>query len=145
MLLIFYLYLFSRAKTPPEQWKSDGGSSKRKDRMRREDDEGGHEEERRRKGEGRRRTLPPITRQKKWRLTEWVPTEEMEEEEANISYEEQLNKNVDRDDEGRTRDDDGDAQDLLAAAGLEDSDVDDDVAKSSLKYTFMGDVPSTAA
>ncbi|KAL9264331.1 CTR9-like protein [Drosera capensis] len=121
-----------------EQWKSDSGSSKRKDRMRGEDDEGGHEEKRRRKG-GKRRGKEKNTAShyetEEMEVDRMGDHEEMEEEEANTSYEEQPNKNIDRDDEGRTRDDDGDAQDLLAAAGLEDSDVDDD----------MADVPSTAA
>ncbi|KAK1327237.1 hypothetical protein QJS10_CPA01g01086 [Acorus calamus] len=99
---------FERIK---EQWKSTNGG-KRKDRSHADDDEGGHSERRRRKGGKRRR------KSRKDRYEEEEPEyghEEMDDRDANPV-------------EDRENDGADDAQDILQAAGLEDSDADDDAA-----------------
>ncbi|KAF9599832.1 hypothetical protein IFM89_001778 [Coptis chinensis] len=120
---------FERKK---EQWKSSTPASKRKDRSHADDEEGGHSENRRRKGGKRRK------RDKK-------PQYEMDEVEPNTMYEDDddmddidtnLVNNHEKDkDQMNRQENDGEenTQDLLAAAGLEDSDVEDD----------MNDPPST--
>ncbi|GAB2291884.1 Protein CTR9 [Dionaea muscipula] len=110
-----------------EQWRSDGGASKRKDRMRSEDEEGDHDDRRRRKGGKRRRKdKSSVSRYEteEAEVDRMVDHDEVEEEEANIIYQEQANHHTE-----------SNAQGHLAAAGLEDSDADDDA----------GDVPSSTA
>ncbi|KAL5995315.1 Protein CTR9 [Asimina triloba] len=107
---------FERVK---EQWKSSlsASASKRKDRSQTEDDEGGQSEKRRRKGGKRRKRDKNSKAQYEMEEAEtnWADEHEEMEEDAN-----------------RIQEDDGTehAQDL-AAAGLEDSDAEDDMAPSS--------------
>ncbi|KAL6984578.1 Protein CTR9 [Sarracenia purpurea var. burkii] len=108
-----------------EQWKSTTPGSKRKDRSHFEDGVGGHNE-RRKKGQKRRKR----DRGSKLRYeTDEAEAdimddhEEMEDEDANTNYREPFNQTNDLEDEGEEN-----AQDLLAAAGLEDSDAEDDMA-----------------
>lgn len=97
-----------------EHWKSSSGS-KRKDRAQAEDEEGAQGERRRRKSNKKRK------RDKKAE----THMDDQEEDNTNTNYyepENQVNDQVD---------DDDDPQDLLAAAGLEDSDADEDAAAPS--------------
>ncbi|KAK1304390.1 hypothetical protein QJS10_CPB11g01070 [Acorus calamus] len=98
---------FERIK---EQWKSTNGG-KRKDRSHADDDEGGHSERRRRKGGKRRRK----SRKDRYEEEPEYGHEEMDDRDANPV-------------EDRENDGADDAQDILQAAGLEDSDADDDAA-----------------
>ncbi|GJX57270.1 protein CTR9 [Tanacetum coccineum] len=93
-----------------ENWKSSG--SKRKDRAQGDDEEGGQSEKRKRKSSGKKKK-----RDKK-------AEQEYEEDVANTYYEpeNEVNRLIDEDDDN--------PQDPLAAAGLEDSDADDDEVKS---------------
>lgn len=99
-----------------EHWKSSG--SKRKDRAQNEDEEGGGEK-RRRKSSGKKR------KRDKKAETQMDDQDEYEEDNNNnTNYYEQLNNDqVDNDDDN--------PQDLLAAAGLEDSDADNDAGDPS--------------
>ncbi|KAF5946607.1 hypothetical protein HYC85_016835 [Camellia sinensis] len=112
-----------------EQWKSSTPASKRKDRSQYEDEEGGHSEKRRKKG-GKRRKRDKGSKSR-YETDEAEADivddqEEMEDEDANINYREPSNQMNNQEDEGEEN-----AQDLLAAAGLEDSDAEDDMAAPS--------------
>ncbi|KAI3814451.1 hypothetical protein L1987_14091 [Smallanthus sonchifolius] len=99
-----------------EHWKSSG--SKRKDRGQSGDEDGAQGERRRRKGSSKRR------KRDKKAETQMDDQDEYEDN-TNTNYyepENQVNNQVN---------DDDDPQDLLAAAGLEDSDADDDPAAPS--------------
>ncbi|XP_051148255.1 protein CTR9 homolog [Andrographis paniculata] len=102
-----------------EQWKSSS-SSKRKVT---EDEEGGHSEKRRRRGGGKRRRKDKRSRY------------ESEEAEADVEDQEDIeyeNTNREQDDHVDHQEKEEDKpQDLLAEAGLEDSDADDDVGATS--------------
>lgn len=107
---------FQRVK---EQWKSSTPATKRKERSHAEDEEGGQSENRRRKGGKKRK------RDKKSQY-------EMDEAEPNYEHE------MDDDDDMKNHYEDPNqmneeenAQDLLAAAGLEDSDVEEDLDEPS--------------
>ncbi|XP_019173457.1 PREDICTED: protein CTR9 homolog [Ipomoea nil] len=96
-----------------EQWKSSTSASKRKDRPHAEDEEGGNGDRRRRKGGKRRK------RDKKSRFdSEEADMDDQEEidEDGNMNY-----RDHDHDDQAENN-----PQDLLAAAGLEDSDAEND-------------------
>ncbi|GAB4838024.1 Protein CTR9 [Ancistrocladus abbreviatus] len=114
---------FQRVK---EQWKSSSGASKRKDRTQSEDEEGDHGVKKRRKG-GKRRRKDKSSRSRyeteEAEAERAEDEEEMEDEEPNDNYRELSNEMNERDDG---------EDNPLAAAGLEDSDVDDN-----------GDAPST--
>ncbi|XP_052181435.1 protein CTR9 homolog [Diospyros lotus] len=111
-----------------EQWKSSTPATKRKDRSQFEDEEGGHSEKRRKKG-GKRRKKDKGSKSRY--ETDEVEAdvmddqEEMEDEDANMSYREPSNQINHQGDQGE------EAQDLLAAAGLEDSDAEDDMVPPS--------------
>ncbi|XP_060191121.1 protein CTR9 homolog [Lycium barbarum] len=111
-----------------EQWKSSTPASKRKDRPQNDDDEGGHGERRRKKGGKRRK------RDKKSQYESEEAEAEMDDQEE-VDYVDR-NRNYEEESDYQTNDHDDQAennpQDLLAAAGLEDSDAEDDtVAPSS--------------
>ncbi|GMN53019.1 hypothetical protein TIFTF001_022163 [Ficus carica] len=116
---------FERIK---EQWKSST-SSKRRDRSEIDDEEGGNSEKRRRKG-GKRRKKDKHSRSRY--ETEDVEAEimddqeELEDENAKINYREPSGQINDQDDYAEEN-----AHDPLAAAGLEDSDAEDEVAPES--------------
>lgn len=117
---------FQRIK---EQWKSSTpATSKRKERPEMDDD-GGHSERRRRKG-GKRSKKEKSSRSRyeteEGEAGMMDDHEEVEDEDANINYQETANQMNDQDDEPAEN-----AQDLLAAAGLEDSDAEDEAAPSS--------------
>ncbi|KAF7147473.1 hypothetical protein RHSIM_Rhsim03G0228800 [Rhododendron simsii] len=112
-----------------EQWKSIGPATKRKDRSHFEDEEGGHNEKRRKKGGKRRkRDKGSKTRYETNEAEADIVDdhEELDDEDGNMNYRDPSNPMNDREDEGEEN-----AQDLLAAAGLEDSDAEDDVAAPS--------------
>ncbi|XP_022754797.1 protein CTR9 homolog isoform X1 [Durio zibethinus] len=117
-------------KRVQEQWKSSIPASKRRERSEIDDEEGGHSEKRRRKGGKRRKKDKKKTR---YDRDDEEPDmmddrEELEDEDANMNYRESTTQMNDQDDENTGEN----AQDLLAAAGLEDSDVEDEpVAPSS--------------
>ncbi|KAL8215486.1 hypothetical protein R6Q57_022323 [Mikania cordata] len=101
-----------------EHWKSSG--SKRKDRGQSGDEDGAQGERRRRKGSSKKRKRDKKTE------AHLDDQDEYEDDNANTNYyetENQFNNQV--------YDNDDDPQDLLAAAGLEDSDADDDTAAPS--------------
>ncbi|XVE97907.1 hypothetical protein REPUB_Repub03eG0059200 [Reevesia pubescens] len=116
-------------KRVQEQWKSSTPASKRRDRSEVDDVEGGHSEKRRRKGGKRRKKDKNKSR---YERDDEEPDmmddrEELEDEDANMNYRESTTQMNDQDDDNGEN-----AQDLLAAAGLEDSDVEDEaVAPSS--------------
>lgn len=91
------------------------------------DDDGGHSERRRRKG-GKRSKKEKSSRSRyeteEGEAGMMDDHEEVEDEDANINYQETANQMNDQDDEPAEN-----AQDLLAAAGLEDSDAEDEVIK----------------
>lgn len=105
---------FERVK---EQWKTSSNTpGKRKDRSKHEDEEGGSEK-RRRKGGKRRKDQKTKTQYGEEEEDEYRDEPEGEDDHANV-----------------TRDYDGDNSEkapdhLLAAAGLEDSDADDDMGR----------------
>ncbi|KAI4376503.1 hypothetical protein MLD38_014256 [Melastoma candidum] len=101
---------FRRVK---EQWKSSTSASKRRERSDIDDDEGGHSERRRRRG-GKRRRKDRSSRSR---------YDMEEEEEAGI-----MDGQEELEDEEPARVSDGEEnpQDPLAAAGLEDSDAEDE-------------------
>lgn len=57
--------------------------------------------------------------------------DEMEDEDTNMNHRESTSRMNDQDDDGED-----DAQDLLAAAGLEDSDADDDMVTSHFYFSI---------
>ena len=98
-----------------EQWKTSSHTpGKRKDRSKNEDEEGGSEK--RRKGNKRRKDQKTKTQYGEDEEDEYRDEPEAEDDYANLS-----------------RDNDGDnserAPDHLAAAGLEDSDAEDDMVR----------------
>ncbi|WOH08975.1 hypothetical protein DCAR_0728426 [Daucus carota subsp. sativus] len=108
-----------------EQWKHTS-ASKRKDRTHAEDENGGRSEKRRRKGEKKRK------REKKSRY-ETEEAGDMDDQEEMEMEDEYVNRNYKQTD--NTMNDDGDEvdenpQDLLAAAGLEDSDAETDAVEN---------------
>ncbi|XP_057971236.1 protein CTR9 homolog isoform X2 [Malania oleifera] len=113
---------FERVK---EQWKSSTPASKRKERSQIEDEEGGHGEKRKRKGGKRRKKDKNTGSRYETADAEAMmeDQEEMEDDEVNMTYREPSNQMNDQDNDAQDN-----AQDLLAAAGLEDSDADDDMA-----------------
>ncbi|KAK6152003.1 hypothetical protein DH2020_014638 [Rehmannia glutinosa] len=106
-----------------EQWKSSSSGSKRKDKPQNEDEEGGHSEKRRRKG-GKRKKKDKKPRYESEEADAEV--EDQEEMEYDDSYKEQYNHTNDIEDKEEDV-----PQDLLAAAGLEDSDAEDNAAAPS--------------
>ncbi|KAI3447198.1 hypothetical protein Pfo_003863 [Paulownia fortunei] len=108
-----------------EQWKSSSGS-KRKDKPQTEDEEGGHGEKRRRKGGKRKKKDKKPRYESEEAEVEVEDQEEMEYEDTNMSYKEQYNHTNDIEDKEEDM-----PQDLLAAAGLEDSDAEDNAAEPS--------------
>lgn len=116
---------FQRVK---EQWRSSTPASKRRERSENDDDEVGHSEKRRRKG-GKRRKKDKSSRSHY--ETEYAEAdmmdyrEEPEDEDASMNYREPIGQMNDQDDDVEEN-----ANDRLAAAGLEDSDVDDEMAPS---------------
>lgn len=116
---------FQRVK---EQWRSSTPASKRRERSENDDDEVGHSEKRRRKG-GKRRKKDKSSRSHY--ETEYAEAdmmdyrEEPEDEDASMNYGEPIGQMNDQDDDVEEN-----ANDRLAAAGLEDSDVDDEMAPS---------------
>ncbi|KAK4713736.1 hypothetical protein R3W88_019643 [Solanum pinnatisectum] len=110
-----------------EQWKSSTPASKRKDRPQNEDDEGGHGERRRKKGGKRRKRDKKSHYESEEAEAEMDDQEEVDDVDHNRNYEESYDQTNDHDDQAEQN-----PQDLLAAAGLEDSDAEDDtVAPSS--------------
>ncbi|KAM0020890.1 putative RNA polymerase-associated protein Ctr9 [Helianthus debilis subsp. tardiflorus] len=108
-----------------EHWKSSG--SKRKDRGQSGDEEGGQGERRRRKGSSKKRKRDKKTE------THMDDQDEYDDDNANTNYyepENQVNNQVNNDED--------DPQDLLAAAGLEDSDADDDTGAPSAGRRIRG-------
>ncbi|CBI27821.3 hypothetical protein VitviT2T_016290 [Vitis vinifera] len=114
---------FERVK---EQWKSNNLNSKRKERSQIDDDEGGQSERRRRKGGKRRKKDKSRYDSEEARADAMDDQDEMEDEDTNMNHRESTNQMNNQDDDGED-----DAQDLLAAAGLEDSDAEDDMAGPS--------------
>ncbi|XP_065849180.1 protein CTR9 homolog [Euphorbia lathyris] len=114
---------FERVK---EQWKSSTPGSKRKDRSEIEDEDGGHSEKRRRKG-GKKRKKDKSSKShyemEEGETNLMYDHEEVEDEDANENYGE---RRMDHDDNVEE-----DAQNLLAAAGLEDSDAEDEPVVAS--------------
>ncbi|KAJ7955971.1 Protein CTR9-like protein [Quillaja saponaria] len=109
-----------------EQWKSTAPASKRRERS--DDEEGGNSERRRRKGGKRRKKDKNSKSRYDMEETEadMMDEQELDDEDANMNYREPTSQMNDEDDVEEN------AQGLLAAAGLEDSDVDDEtVAPSS--------------
>ncbi|XP_059634757.1 protein CTR9 homolog [Cornus florida] len=111
-----------------EQWKSSTPASKRKDRSQIEDEEGRHGEKRRRKG-GKKKKRDKSSKSRY--ETEEAEADimddqdELEDDDSNMNYGKHSNQTNDQDDGEEN------AQDLLAAAGLEDSDAEDDMAAPS--------------
>ncbi|KAJ0723990.1 putative RNA polymerase-associated protein Ctr9 [Helianthus annuus] len=108
-----------------EHWKSSG--SKRKDRGQSGDEEGGQGERRRRKGSSKKRKRDKKTE------THMDDQDEYDDDNTNTNYyepENQVNNQVNNDED--------DPQDLLAAAGLEDSDADDDPGAPSAGRRIRG-------
>ncbi|XP_050262999.1 protein CTR9 homolog [Quercus robur] len=115
---------FQRIK---EQWKSSTPGSKRRERSEIDDEEGGNSEKKKRKGGKRRKK----DKGSKSRYETEEPEadmmddqEDLEDEDANLNYREPTGQN-DQDDAEEN------AHDPLAAAGLEDSDAEDDTAAPS--------------
>ncbi|XP_019236499.1 PREDICTED: protein CTR9 homolog, partial [Nicotiana attenuata] len=104
-----------------EQWKSSTPASKRKDRPQTEDDEGGHGEKRRKKGGKRRKRDKKSHYESEEAEAEMDDQEEMDDGERHRNYEEPYYPTNDHDEQAEDN-----PQDLLAAAGLEDSDAEDD-------------------
>lgn len=110
-----------------EQWKSSASTSKRKDRPQTDEEEGGHGERKRKKG-GKRRKKDKKSRQEYEEVEPDVEDqEEYDYEDDDMKYKETQHQ---LDDEKSDHVDDN-PQDLLAAAGLEDSDADDVTAAPS--------------
>lgn len=101
-----------------EQWKSST-HSKRRDRS--DDEEGGTSEKKKRKG-GKRRKKDKNSKSRydtEEPEADAMDEQEMEDEEADMNYQEEPQALMNDDAEEN-------AQDLLAAVGLEDSDTDDE-------------------
>ncbi|XP_009800504.1 protein CTR9 homolog [Nicotiana sylvestris] len=109
-----------------EQWKSSTPASKRKDRPQTEDDEGGHGEKRRKKGGKRRKRDKKSHYESEEAEAEMDDQEEMDDGDRHRNYEEPYYPTNDHDEQAEDN-----PQDLLAAAGLEDSDAEDDTAAPS--------------
>lgn len=109
-----------------EQWKSSTPASKRKDRPQTEDDEGGHGEKRRKKGGKRRKRDKKSHYESEEAEAEMDDQEEMDDGDLHRNYEEPYYPTNDHDDQAEDN-----PQELLAAAGLEDSDAEDDTAAPS--------------
>ncbi|GLT74284.1 hypothetical protein SLA2020_460900 [Shorea laevis] len=111
-----------------EQWRSNA-PAKRRERSEMDEEDGGHSEKRRRKG-GKRRKKDKNSRSRYDREEEENDMgdyhEELEDEDADTNYRESMNQLNDQDDDAG-----GNAQDILAAAGLEDSDAEDEPAPTS--------------
>ena len=129
MCVYFSLYNeCAKCALSQEQWKSTTPASKRKDRSQFDDAEGGQSEKRRKKGQKRRKRDKGSKSRYETDEAEadiMDDQEEMEDEDANMNYREPSNQMNDQEDEGEEN-----AQDLLAAAGLEDSDAEDDTVIS---------------
>ncbi|KAL2327259.1 hypothetical protein Fmac_020686 [Flemingia macrophylla] len=111
---------FKRIK---EQWKSSTHSKRRE---RSDDEEGGTGEKKRRKG-GKRRKKDKHSKSRydnEEPETDMMDEQEMEDEEADINYRDEPQTQMNDDAEEN-------AQGLLAAAGLEDSDAEDETAAPS--------------
>ncbi|KDP33904.1 hypothetical protein JCGZ_07475 [Jatropha curcas] len=111
---------FERVK---EQWKSTS-ASKRRDRSEMDDEDGGHSEKRRRKGERKRKK--DKSSKSHYEMEEGEADimddhEELEDEDANVNYREQRDQMNDQDENAEEN-----AHERLAAAGLEDSDAEDE-------------------
>ncbi|KAG9160851.1 hypothetical protein Leryth_008663 [Lithospermum erythrorhizon] len=100
-----------------EQWKSSG--SKRKDRSQLEDEENWNSEKRRRGKGGKRRKKDKISHYDSDNAEPDMDDREEMDEDNNMNYTEAFNETNDVD------------QDALAAAGLEDSDAEDEAAPTS--------------
>ncbi|XP_010261923.1 PREDICTED: protein CTR9 homolog [Nelumbo nucifera] len=117
---------FERIK---EQWKSSTPASKRKDRSLAEDEEGGYSEKRRKGGKRRKKDKSSKAHYEMEEAEAEMmdDQEEMEDEDARMmNNQEDVNEMNDLEDGGADN-----AQDLLVAAGLEDSDAEDEAAPSS--------------
>ncbi|XP_050216699.1 protein CTR9 homolog [Mercurialis annua] len=117
---------FARVK---EQWKTSTPASKRRDRPEMDEEEGGQSEKRRRKG-GKRRKKDKSSKSRYETLEGEADMmddrEELEDEDANTNYRKHRLQLDDQDNNAEEN-----AQELLAAAGLEDSDAEDVAAPSS--------------
>lgn len=116
--------------TLQEQWKSTA-PSKRKDRPLNEDEEGGNG--RRRKG-GKRRKKEKKQRHEYEDMED--DQEELDDEDNHTGYREPYHQDNDQ-----VEPEENNPQDLLAAAGLEDSDAEDDAVTLSLslmQFDSMG-------
>lgn len=114
-----------------EQWKSSTYSSKRRERS--DDEDGGTSEKRRRKG-GKRRKKDKHSKSRydtEEVEGDMMDEQEIEDEDADINYGEP--KTQMNDDYGA----EGNAQGLLAAAGLEDSDADDETVIYHWNYDLI--------
>ncbi|KAL6585721.1 Protein CTR9 [Orobanche minor] len=105
-----------------EQWKNSSGS-KRKEKPQNEDEEGGHSEKRR-KG-GKRKKKDKTQRYESEEADAEV--DDQEEMEYDDGYKEQYNHTNDVEDREDV------PQDILAAAGLEESDAEDFIAAAGLE------------
>lgn len=109
-----------------EQWKSSTSGSKRRDRSEIDDEEGGNSEKRRRKG-GKRRKKDKHSRSRyeaeDVEAEMMDDQEDLEDENAKMNYGEPAAQINDQDDYAAEEN----ARDPLAAAGLEDSDAEDEV------------------
>ncbi|GAV72784.1 TPR_1 domain-containing protein/TPR_11 domain-containing protein/TPR_12 domain-containing protein [Cephalotus follicularis] len=112
-----------------EQWKSTTHLSKRRERSDNDEDEGGQSEKRRRKG-GKRRKKEKNSKSnhEAWEAEADMMDDhgELEDEDPNLNYREPTNQVNDQDNDAEEN-----AQDILAAAGLEDSDAEDEVVPPS--------------
>lgn len=112
---------FERVK---EQWKSSAPGSKRKDRPHADDEEGGQTENKKKKGGKRRKR----DKKSQYEIDDAEPNyeHEMDDDDMNDHYEDrnQMNEEENKGEEN--------AQNLLAAAGLEDSDVEEDVEEPAI-------------
>lgn len=108
----YYIYIFCQ-----EQWKTSSHTpGKRKDRSKNEDEEGGSEK-RRRKGSKRRKDQKTKTQYEEDEEDEYRDEPEAEDDYVNLA------RDNDADNSERAPDH------LLAAAGLEDSDAEDDMVR----------------
>lgn len=112
-----------------EQWKSSTPGSKRRDRSEMDDDEGANSEKRRRKGGKKRRKEKSSKSHYEMEETEadmMDDLEELEDEDVNVNDGEHRNQRNDHDENENAEEN---AQELLAAAGLEDSDAEDEAVR----------------
>lgn len=116
-----------------EQWKSSTPGSKRRERSDLDDEEGGNSERRRRKG-GKRRKKDKSSKSRY--ETEEAEADMMddqeypEDEDANLNYREPTSQN-DQDEAEEN------VPDPLAAAGLEDSDAEDEEVILPFVFNFL--------